>query len=903
MNPQPGSSRSLLQPSPSRSATKPAKTLAVAAMALFLAGAARAGSISFNNTNDPPFNPLASLYITNLFDAYLSPAHGTDYGQGSNCGNGGTTGLDPNDASVYTGAGGWVGQSFVTGAAGTGYKLISTSVRQVAYLTSFTDVTSTEYILRITKIGTGSTYQVDDTNTVTVVAQETAEVGVDWSGFPTSNISGDGGRGGNYGRYLTFTFDTPVPLLPNTKYGFDIGITKPSGTYWEMDGRRYIPGTTTPYDGYPAGNAYTDFTNSLTIISNVPGDRAFIVALNPATTVTPPRFTSEYRKDGRPRSPNQPQSGTWFEGQTATFRAKAAGDTNLAYQWLRFGTNISDGAKYSGVLTDTLSVSNVAAGDSGSAFTLVVTNSAGAITSAPPAILTTIAPPTPGSYAYNVYASKPIAYYRLNESVNPATNPPTFDNMGGGVGHWETNAVRTNGPKGSPFIGFENSGGITNYATQSSTNAAIINYSWSTLAPLHLKTNSATFTAWIYPNGPPGVQGGKYSGLFFTRAGSSECGMCVGDSSTAINGVGQLAYTWNNGVGNDRSWPSGFVIPANQWVFIGLVITPTNGTVYFAANGGPLQSAVHSVPESTETWDGPWTAGYDPRWAGPNGAQYTFNGVVDELAAWDRSLSFIEMTNLYAAAFTSTTSGSTATAVVSGSATICNGGSTTISAALTGTGPWNVSWSDGSNQNAVATSPATRNVSPSTTTTYTVTALSDANGAAPSGNLTGSAVVMVNARPTSVASGTATICNGGSTTISAALTGTGPWNVSWSDGSNQNAVATSPATRNASPSTTTTYTVTALSDANCTAVPADLTGSAVVTVNACLAPVTITDVSGTTLSYTGGAGSKFILLKSADVTAALSSWSREATNTVTPGSFTIPAVGTGSPVFYAVKSE
>src|SRR6266581_2371428 len=161
MNPQPGSSRSLLQPSPSRSATRPAKTLAVAAMALFLAGAARAGSVSFNNTNDPPFNPLASLYITNLFAAYLSPLHSTDYGQGSNCGNGATTGLDPNDASVYTGAGGWVGQTFVTGAAGSGYKLISTSVRQVAYQTSFTDVTSTEYILRITKIGTGGTYQVN----------------------------------------------------------------------------------------------------------------------------------------------------------------------------------------------------------------------------------------------------------------------------------------------------------------------------------------------------------------------------------------------------------------------------------------------------------------------------------------------------------------------------------------------------------------------------------------------------------------------------------------------------------------------------------------------------------------------------------------------------------------------
>jgi hypothetical protein len=67
--------------------------------------------------------------------------------------------------------------------------------------------------------------------------------------------------------------------------------------------------------------------------------------------------------------------------------------------------------------------------------------------------------------------------------------------------------------------------------------------------------------------------------------------------------------------------------------------------------------------------------------------------------------------------------------------------------------------------------------------------------------------------------------------------------------------------------------------------------------------VTITVLSGTSISYTGGAGSKFILLKSADITAARGSWSRQATNTVTPGSFSIPAVGTGAPAFYAVKSE
>jgi hypothetical protein len=69
------------------------------------------------------------------------------------------------------------------------------------------------------------------------------------------------------------------------------------------------------------------------------------------------------------------------------------------------------------------------------------------------------------------------------------------------------------------------------------------------------------------------------------------------------------------------------------------------------------------------------------------------------------------------------------------------------------------------------------------------------------------------------------------------------------------------------------------------------------------APTTLSSLTGTTLSYSGGAGSQFVLLKSASAVAPLSSWTRVATNAVTPSSFTIPAVGTGTPVFYRIKSE
>jgi len=69
-------------------------------------------------------------------------------------------------------------------------------------------------------------------------------------------------------------------------------------------------------------------------------------------------------------------------------------------------------------------------------------------------------------------------------------------------------------------------------------------------------------------------------------------------------------------------------------------------------------------------------------------------------------------------------------------------------------------------------------------------------------------------------------------------------------------------------------------------------------------PVTITAFAGTSLSYTGGSGTQFVLLKSSDIAAPLSAWTRAATNTATPGSFTIPAVGTPpAPVFYSIVSE
>jgi len=57
-----------------------------------------------------------------------------------------------------------------------------------------------------------------------------------------------------------------------------------------------------------------------------------------------------------------------------------------------------------------------------------------------------------------------------------------------------------------------------------------------------------------------------------------------------------------------------------------------------------------------------------------------------------------------------------------------------------------------------------------------------------------------------------------------------------------------------------------------------------------------------TLTYSGGTGSRFVLVQSSSVDAPLASWTRMDTNTAASGSFTIP-VSAGPRAFYRIISE
>lgn len=109
-------------------------------------------------------------------------------------------------------------------------------------------------------------------------------------------------------------------------------------------------------------------------------------------------------------------------------------------------------------------------------------------------------------------------------------------------------------------------------------------------------------------------------------------------------------------------------------------------------------------------------------------------------------------------------------ATLSGDQTICNGQSATLTITPSvGTGTFTGTLSPGAISFSGSGSSFTVNVSPTTTTTYTIATLTDGNSCdAAAGGKLGSAIVTVNqksADPTSATAGSATICNGGSTTL------------------------------------------------------------------------------------------------------------------------------------------
>src|SRR6266851_1224613 len=153
--------------------------------------------------------------------------------------------------------------------------------------------------------------------------------------------------------------------------------TAPLGYQWQKNGASI------------AGATAASYTTPATTTSDS-GSAFAVVVTNTAGTVTSASATLTVNP--APVAPvitRQPGNQTVTAGQTATFTVVATGTAPLAYQWQKNGANIA-GATAASYTTPATTTS-----DSGSAFAVVVTNTAGTVTSAAATLTVNPAPVAP----------------------------------------------------------------------------------------------------------------------------------------------------------------------------------------------------------------------------------------------------------------------------------------------------------------------------------------------------------------------------------------------------------------------------------------------------------------------------------------------------------------------------
>jgi hypothetical protein len=269
-------------------------------------------------------------------------------------------------------------------------------------------------------------------------------------------------------------------------------------------------------------------------------------------------------------------------------------------------------------------------------------------------------------YSYCVYTNHSWAYWRFEETTNTFTNSmQAYDYSGNNFNATYGNSDGTSssgckdggesilaslyGPGNSDsYSGFPNNNGP---ATMSSGH----NNGYLTAPPLNLKTNTVTFTMWIYINSDNNIVTPN-TGLFMNRNGKDAAGIGFGATvKTNVYGfdgssVAELGYTWSSNSAASTGWHSGLYPCPGTWNFVACVITSNSTTMYlYFANKGSygstnlFKAVQNNVTNITETFSGGTT------WIGGdnNDNARTFFGSIDEVAVFTNAMSESKIQDLF----------------------------------------------------------------------------------------------------------------------------------------------------------------------------------------------------------------------------------------------------------------
>jgi len=306
-----------------------------------------------------------------------------------------------------------------------------------------------------------------------------------------------------------------------------------------------------------------------------------------------------------PSITTQPTSQTVTAGQTASFSVAATGTAPLSFQWNRNGVAIS-GATFASYITAATTSS-----DNGAQFTVVVTNTAGSVTSSPATLtvnVASVAPSITTQPANQTVTTGQVATFSVTAT---GTAPLSY--------RWSKNGAVMSGATSSTY---------STPATTSSDNGAQFTVVVSNTAG-SITSGAATLTV----NSAPVVPS-----ITTQPANQTVTAGQVATFTVTGTGTAPLSYQWNrNGVAisgaTSASYTTAATTSSDNGAQFTVVVTNTAGSVTSSAatltvNGAPVAPSITTQPTSQTVTAGQ-TASFSVAATGtaPLSFQWNRNGV------------------------------------------------------------------------------------------------------------------------------------------------------------------------------------------------------------------------------------------------------------------------------------
>ena len=479
-----------------------------------------------------------------------------------------------------------------------------------------------------------------------------------------------------------------------------------------------------------------------------------------------------------PTITSQPGSQTVTAGQTATFSVTASGTAPLSYQWKKNGTNISGAtsASYTTPATTT--------GDSGSSFTVTVSNTAGSVTSGAATLTVTSAAVAPSITSQPTNKTVTAGQTATFVVTANGTAPLSYQwkkngtNISGATSASYTTPATTTGDSGSSFTVT-----VSNTTGSVTSNAATLTVSPAAVAPaITTQPSNQTVTA------------GQTATFMVAATGTAPLSYQWKKNGTNISGATGSTYTTPATTTGD-SGSSFTVVVSNTAGSI------ASGTATLTVNPAPVAPTVVTQP-SNQTVTAGQTATFSVTAGGsaPLSYQWKKNGTAIA-GATSSTYTTPATTTADSGAVFNVTITNTAGSVTSGNATltvnasavaptittqpasitVTAGQTATFAVVAAGTGPLTYQWQkNGSNISGGTASYTTPATSTSDNGSTFVVTVSNSKGSVTSA----AATLTVNPAPVTaptITSGPASqsVVAGQTATFSVVATGTAPLTYQW----------------------------------------------------------------------------------------------------------------------------